>query len=166
MMSCGKIRRPVFSWRRSHADKNHLTSANCFAGIRREDNLLLGHGALQHLLEVLLIDGDFPRFQLIDPCLIDIRAEYLVTRCRQASSGHQSNVATPNHRKAHCLSPLFWSSSAMRGAQATLPRSFISGSAPPGSSIFFPAAIRAAPAAQASADSSPRSIIAVWTHPG
>jgi hypothetical protein len=60
---------------------------------------------------VLFVDGNFAGFQLVNTTFIHARAENLVTRGREACSGYQSYLATPDYRQSHIALPSVLSAS-------------------------------------------------------
>ncbi len=88
-------------------NENDFAGADGFAGVGGVDDFLFPDGLLKDFAEVLLVDGNFAGFQLVDAIRVDVGAKHFVARRGEACSSHQSNVTTPDYRQSH-LSISFW----------------------------------------------------------
>src|ERR1700722_10456633 len=97
----GKIGFAGILGRSADADEDDFPGANGFSSVRGVGDLLFPSGPLKDFVEMLLVDRHFTGFQQVNPILVDVRTENIVTCGGEASSSYKSHVATPDYRQSH-----------------------------------------------------------------
>ncbi len=105
VIDCGEIGFAVFLRRSADANKNRVTLAEGFASIGGVRDLARFTGRFQHLIQVMLVDGNFAGVQFRNPININVRADNVMTCLSQASASNQPYVPTANDTKIQGASP-------------------------------------------------------------
>ncbi len=93
-----EVRFPCFRRGRTHANKNNVRLAHRFTGVRREAQSPLANHALQHFVQMRLVNRNFPGLQRGNSRAIVVGGNHFVPRLGQTTSRHKPYVPAANHR--------------------------------------------------------------------
>src|ERR1700719_4637540 len=97
MVNGGEIGFAIFPGWCADTNKNRISCANGFSGVASIRNAPCFARGCQDSIEMLFVNGNNAGIQLGDALGIDVHANYLVSRFREARSSNQSHITTPDY---------------------------------------------------------------------
>ena len=91
---------------RADANENCVAIANRLAGIGGVRDVAGLAGGFQDVVEVMLVDGDISSIELGNSIRVDVGANDLMARFREAGTGDEADITTTNDTKVQGASPV------------------------------------------------------------
>lgn len=101
LLHVGQVRRPVFARGRREGEEDDFCPVDALGQIRREMEAALRAGPLEVLLQVRLVNGQFPRGELSDFFLVDVHTGHVVAHLCEAGARDEPDVAGADDRNFH-----------------------------------------------------------------